>query len=402
MTLGAAAVLGWYVVRLDRRVAERLGGDGGHAHSRFFAAPFPIVAGLDVGVVQQRLDDRGYRNDRELAAPGTWRRGAGALEVRLRAFPDVDGDLPERRARLDLDGTTVRAIVDVASGTRRAHATLEPAPLDVTWNGAWERRRPVRLAEIPMHVRQAVLAAEDVRFYDHHGLDVRGIARALWVDLHAQRAAEGASTLTQQLARSFFLTPRRTLTRKLQEALLALVIERRLSKDAILELYLNEVYLGRAGATNVVGIGEAARTFFDKRAADLTVGEAATIAGIIRAPNASSPLRAPDRARRRRNAVLHRMLRAGFLDAAAEEAERRTPFAARGKAAPPVEGLYFLEQVRRDVESRLGEGALLRRRLGATARRSSRRRSSSSIRTTAPCARSSAAAISRAARSIVP
>ncbi len=363
MTLGAAAVLGWYVVRLDRRVAERLGGDGGHAHSRFFAAPFPIVAGLDVGVVQQRLDDRGYRNDRELAAPGTWRRGAGALEVRLRAFPDVDGDLPERRARLDLDGTTVRAIVDVASGTRRAHATLEPAPLDVTWNGAWERRRPVRLAEIPMHVRQAVLAAEDVRFYDHHGLDVRGIARALWVDLHAQRAAEGASTLTQQLARSFFLTPRRTLTRKLQEALLALVIERRLSKDAILELYLNEVYLGRAGATNVVGIGEAARTFFDKRAADLTVGEAATIAGIIRAPNASSPLRAPDRARRRRNAVLHRMLRAGFLDAAAEEAERRAPFAVRGKAAPPVEGLYFLEQVRRDVESRLGEGALLRRRL---------------------------------------
>ncbi len=362
-TLGAAALLAWYVVRLDRRVAERLGGGAGHAHSRFFTAPFRIVAGVDVGVVLQRLDDLGYRNDHELAVPGTWRRRAGALEVRLRAFPDVDGDLPERHARLDLDGTTVRAVVDVATGTGRTHATLEPAPLDVTWNGAWERRRPVRLAELPAHVRQAVLAAEDVRFYDHYGLDLRGIARAVWVDIHAQRAAEGASTLTQQLARNFFLTPRRTLSRKVQEALIALVIERRLSKDAILELYLNEVYLGRAGATNVVGIGEAARTFFDKRAADLTLGEAATIAGIIRAPNASSPLRSPDRARRRRNAVLHRMLRAGFLKPADEEAARRVLLQVRGKTAPPVEGLYFLEQVRRDVEARLGEGALLRRRL---------------------------------------
>jgi len=361
VTLGVAALLAWYVVRLDRRVGERLGGDAGHAHSRFFTAPFRITAGLDVGVVLQRLDDLGYRNDRELAAPGTWRRRAGALEVRLRPFPDVDGDLPERRARLDLDGTTVRAIGDVATGTPRLHATLEPAPLDVTWNGAWERRRPLRLAELPAHVRQAVLAAEDVRFYEHHGLDLHGIARALWVDLHAQRAAEGASTLTQQLARNFFLTPRRTLTRKLQEALIALVIERRLSKDAILELYLNEVYLGRAGATNVVGVGEAARTFFDKRAADLTLGEAATIAGIIRAPNANSPLRSPDRARRRRNAVLHRMVRAGFLAPADAEAARRVPLQTRATAAAPVEGLYFLEQVRRDVEARLGGGALLRR-----------------------------------------
>src|SRR5882724_6900715 len=130
-TLGVAVLLAWYAVRLDRRVGERLGGDAGHAHSRFFPAPFRITAGQDVGVVLQRLDELGYRNDRELAAPGTWRRRAGALEVWLRALPDVDSDLPESHARLDLDGTTVRAIVDVATGTGRPHATLEPAPLDV-------------------------------------------------------------------------------------------------------------------------------------------------------------------------------------------------------------------------------------------------------------------------------
>lgn len=357
-------IVTWYVVHIDRRVGERLG-VGGHAHSRFFAAPFRILPGTDLehAAVFPQLEELGYRADPKLARPGTWRRRPGGVEIRLRAFTDTSGALPERHARLDLDGTTVRTIVDVPTGTRQSQVTLEPALLDVTWNGAWERRRPVRLADVPRHVRDAVLAAEDVRFYGHHGVDLRGVARALWVNLHARRAAEGASTLTQQLAKNFFLTPRRTLRRKVQEALIALLIERRLSKDAILELYLNEVYLGRTGATSVVGVGEAARTFFGKRAADLTLAESATIAGIIRAPNANSPLRSPERARRRRNAILRRMLRAGFITAPEEEAARRAPVTVTRARATPVEGLYFLEQVRREVEARLGAGALAQRRL---------------------------------------
>jgi hypothetical protein len=133
-----AALLAWYVVRLDRRVVERLGGGAGHAHTRFFAAPFRIVPGMDLqrAGILDRLAAADYRNDQALGAPGTWRRRSGVLEIRLRAFDDVvDGPLPERRARLELAGNVVRAIVDVPTGTRRAQATVEPAPLDVAWSG---------------------------------------------------------------------------------------------------------------------------------------------------------------------------------------------------------------------------------------------------------------------------
>ena len=360
------AVGAWELVGLDREVAARLGGAATRAHTRFFAAPFRILEGMDLerGHVFDRLREVGYRDDPDLASPGTWRRRPGRLELRLPAIDDVARPLPARSVRIDLaptregDGTTVRAIVDVPTGERHGGVTLEPALLDVTWNGAWQRRRPVRLAALPRHVPQAILAAEDVRFYEHHGIDLRGVARAFWVDVQAGRLAEGASTITQQLAKNLFLTPSRTWRRKLREAALALSIERRLAKDAILELYLNEVYLGRSGAANVVGIGEAARTFFGKAASDLSLGEAATIAGIIHAPNRDSPLRYPTRAERRRDTVLHRMARAHFITHAEEAAARRAPLHVASQPAPPLEGLFFLEQVRREVEKRLGDGAL--------------------------------------------
>src|SRR5690349_4134619 len=229
---------------------------------------------LERAHVFDRLREVGYHDDPTLASPGTWRRRRGRLELRVPAIDDVARPLPERSVRIDLDGTTARAIVDVPTGERHSGVTLAPAVLDVTWNGAWQRRRPVRLAALPRHVPQAILAAEDARFYAHHGIDLQGVARALWVDVQAGRIAQGASTITQQLAKNLFLGPERTWRRKLREAVLALVIERRLAKDAILELYLNEVYLGRSGAANVVGVGEAARTFFGKEARDLTLGEA--------------------------------------------------------------------------------------------------------------------------------
>jgi penicillin-binding protein 1B len=369
IVLGLAAaglcLAGFGVVRLDREVAARLGPDAVVAHARLFAAPFRIMEGMDLegAAVFERLREVGYREDGALARPGTWRRRSGRLELRLPAFDDVVHPLPERRVRIDLAGTTVRAIVDVPSGDRHVGVTLEPALLGVTWNGGWQRRRPVRLAALPHHVTDAVLAAEDARFRQHWGIDLRGIGRALRANVEARAVVQGASTITQQLAKNVFLTPRRTLARKLQEAVLALLIERRYTKDEILGLYLNEIYLGRADATNIVGIGEAARLFFGKDASALSVGEAATIAGIIHAPNRDSPLRYPGRAERRRNLVLRRMVRSGFLARADELAARRVPLKPRSDPVPAIEGLFFLEEVRREVESRLGADALGNRRL---------------------------------------
>jgi len=360
--LGAAllVVLVAYLGYLNHRITKRLGSDPARARSRFYADRFRIVPGMDIegAALLPRLDRLGYRMDPTLSTPGTWRRLPGAIEIRLRAFRDPQGELPERRARLSLSGTRVDAIADLDRHVPRAQATLEPMRLDATWSGRWEARVPVRLADLPPHVPKAILATEDARFYQHSGVDFIGVLRAAWVDLRERRAAQGASTLTQQLAKNFFLTPERTVSRKLQEVLLAWLLEARMSKDEILEWYLNEVYLGSHGAANVIGIGEAARVFFDKDPRTLTVGEAATIAGIIRAPNANSPLRHPEHARARRSAVIDQMRENRFISEREAAAAKTEPLRVRAGSTPGAEGLFFLQEVRRRVEDRFGDGAV--------------------------------------------
>ncbi|VTR29157.1 penicillin-binding protein 1A [Actinobacillus pleuropneumoniae] len=170
-----------------------------------------------------------------------------------------------------------------------------------------QRRIPVKLAEIPQTLIDAVIATEDVRFYDHKGIDPKGIVRAIWRS--SQGDTQGASTITQQLARNFFLTPERNLERKLKEAILALEIEKVLTKDEILELYLNKIYLGYRSH----GVAAAAKTYFGKNLDQLTLGEMAIIAGLPKAPSTMNPLYSVKRAEARRNVVLGRMLEVGKI-----------------------------------------------------------------------------------------
>lgn len=148
-------------------------------------------------------------------------------------------------------------------------------------------RVPSPLAQIPKLVQQAVISIEDERFFDHMGIDLISITRALVTNILAARLVQGGSTITQQLAKNLFLSPKRTLTRKLLEVPTAFSLERHLSKDQLLELYLNEVYLGQEGAVAIHGMPEAANTLFGKKIGDLTPDEAATLAGIIKAPHIS-------------------------------------------------------------------------------------------------------------------
>ncbi len=162
----------------------------------------------------------------------------------------------------------------------------------------------------------ALIAIEDTRFYEHFGLDWRGIARAAYRNLRHARVTEGGSTLTQQLVKNVFLTEERTLLRKVNEAIIAVMLERRYSKRQILEFYANEVYLGQAGQAGIYGFGEAARYYFGKDVGRLTVGEAALLAGLVRAPNVYNPAKDPKRAKARRNVVLTRMLETRVLEKA--------------------------------------------------------------------------------------
>ncbi|HEV8663481.1 MAG TPA: PBP1A family penicillin-binding protein [Candidatus Methylomirabilis sp.] len=225
-----------------------------------------------------------------------------------------------------------------------------------------EHRVFVPLARIPRVLRDAVIATEDSRFYRHGALDWRAMARAALSNLTAGRLREGGSTITQQLAKTLFLTPERTVTRKLQEIRLAQKIEERYAKEKILELYLNAVYFGHGA----YGAEAAARTYFSKSVRALTLPEAALLAGLIRAPALYSPLLDPARAKARRDHVLERMLAEGFLKEPAAKAAAAAPV----RVAPLFKGRgtapHFVDYVRELLEERYGEAFLARGGLRVT------------------------------------
>jgi len=217
-----------------------------------------------------------------------------------------------------------------------------------------KRRIPVTLDDVPPEMVKAFIATEDSRFYEHHGVDPVGIFRATSVALFSGHATQGASTITQQLARNFFLSPERTLMRKIKEVFLAIRIEQMMSKDEILELYLNKIYLGY----RAYGVGSAAQVYFGKSVDQLTLSEMATIAGLPKAPSTFNPLYSLDRATSRRNVVLSRMLSEGYITQAQYDQARNESIDANYHA-PEIafSAPYLTELVRQDMVGRYGEKA---------------------------------------------
>jgi penicillin-binding protein 1A len=214
-----------------------------------------------------------------------------------------------------------------------------------------ERRKVVPFDMIPLHLKQAVIAVEDSRFYSHSGIDFRGIARALVVNITAGRVVQGGSTITQQLSKVLFFSPERTLIRKIKEAIVTLQIEKRYTKDQILALYLNQIYLGSGS----YGTAVAARKYMGKDVSDITLSEAALLAALPKSPGRYNPLSNPEDAVKRRNHVLDRMAEEGFITREkAEKAKEDTipthVYQPLSKTAP-----YFIQEIVQDLESRLGK-----------------------------------------------
>src|SRR2546422_1506323 len=219
-----------------------------------------------------------------------------------------------------------------------------------------ERRILVPLAQIPQSLRDAILATEDRRFYSHWGIDPIGVARAVIQNYRRGRIVEGGSTITQQLTKVLFLTPDKSLERKLKEAVLALELERRYSKDRILEMYLNQVYFGHGS----YGVEAAARTYFGKSVAELTVRESALIAGLPRAPSNYSPFERAEAAKRRREVVLRRMVDFGALK---DEEAKRLAKTELGLIPPErrrTTGQYFVDHVQQTLEAKYGPDLVLK------------------------------------------
>ena len=352
---GALAWLIWPFWRLS----GQFGTQPAQQPSRLYGAPAELSVGarLDVAGMVAKLESLGYRragpDDSPAAtAAGTFRAGKSEIVVFRRRFPPPDVAHGRDRLRLTFRGGAITGVE--IDGKPLRSATLDP-PLVASYYGPDLReRRPVDLDDLPEELVLCVLAAEDAYFLEHSGFSLVGTLRAAWVNLRAREVRQGGSTLTQQLVKNLYLSRRRTVVRKLQEVVLAVFLEMRYSKHAILQAYLNEIYWGRSGSVELMGIGAAAWAYFGKHPSQLDLGESALLAGIIPAPAALSPLVDPDEAMKRRDAVLGRLAQLEWLPVEhLEQASRRA-----------VETSHAPRTVRRSPYFAAAAAAEARRRYG--------------------------------------
>jgi penicillin-binding protein 1B len=353
LAFGAGFAAAVTAVRLDRIVTARFGGQRFRVPSRVFSAPTILYPGLDWKLVDlraafARLGFREASQTTELPT-GQYVWGRDRVRVHLPAFAHPSRPEPARDVVLRLDGRLIEEIRALPSGRELGAVLLEPEPIGAYYGPDREQRELVRLDEVPRHLIDAILAVEDQRFETHPGIDLRRIAGAMLANLRAGSIRQGGSTLTQQLVKNFFLTPERTLERKLQEAAMALIVEARYEKPEILETYLNEIYLGQRGSTAIHGVGEASRLYFGKQARELSVAESALIAAIIQSPNGISPNRNPERAVARRNLVLELMAEQGRLAPEVVDAARAEPLRLASVTPDPGDARYFLDLLRRQL-----------------------------------------------------
>ena len=319
--------------------------------SRLYSRPLLLEAGIEpvrLGL-RAHLEAAGFRAaPTSNVAPGEFYECEGQWWIGWRPFPrtPVAVEAAEGPAEVRLVVDPAGRVVELRDDKwrRLERIRIEPVPLASVYGEPPRDQEPVRLHQLPAHLIDAVLAVEDIRFFEHSGLDARRVVGASLANLRAWRLVEGGSTLTQQLARSLYLSRERAFGRKLREARLALALERRHSKPEILEAYLNEVYLGQRGAVRIHGVGAAAHHYFGKDAAALSLAESAVLAGLLRGPSLYSPHRHPERALARRHLALTRMVRAGFLSTSEAEAADAAPLGVLPPSAPVV-APYFVDSL---------------------------------------------------------
>lgn len=334
------------------------------------ALSFTVGRPMPSDYLKRHLDLRAYRRvSPPITKPDTYALLPTGLDVFTRGIRDADDPLGVRGpehfkvaiahdrivAVQRLGGFGGFPLADTSTAPR-----LEPVPVATFADDGDVRRNWVPLANVPQAMRDAVVASEDRRFYHHLGIDLRSTMRALMTNAKARGVRQGASTITQQLARGLFLSNERNWFRKIREVFLALGLERLLSKDEILEMYLNSVYWGQEGAGGVAGVGEAARRYFDTPVETLDLGQAALLVGIIPAPNLFSPFRNPRIAKLKRDLVLHDMLEMGMIDRETFERERRRPIEVTAGKPKPGRFPSYTSYVREYLRPKLPNSALER------------------------------------------
>ncbi len=331
------AVLATYVGVITHRIDNRIAQLRSSQASTFygFYPPFEVGQQLSSSEISTLLQSQGLlpRNNAESLIPGEFHlrlNSTGAeLSISRGPFSGAGHALPQTQAKLTLEGPpenlVVRAIVDTNTGESLTQWEVPPKKVASYFAGRLRTQNAVPLSEMPVSMRTAAIAIEDVRFLEHVGVSLRSTVRALYRDVLARKFVEGGSTITQQLMKNLFFSNEKAVSRKLKELIFALITEARHSKEAILEAYLNEVYMGQWGPHEIHGISEGAQYYFNRPVTRLSLAQSATLAAIVQAPNAHDPRRHPDKCLARRNLVLKKMMDAEFILPDEYEVAREEP-----------------------------------------------------------------------------
>jgi penicillin-binding protein 1B len=372
--LTAGGVLSYYYFRYTRLIDAGLRGDIFVRSSGIYAAPTRIWTGSPIKEADliAQLKRIGYQDQ----AGADKRRGVftprgAVLEIHPGSDAMSDGTRPfhDLRVSFGKNGDGIQGITDLSSREGVKDAVLEPELISSVLNAERQKRKIIDYKDLPANLVQAIVAIEDRQFFEHYGINWRGIIRALVRDYQTGAMREGGSSITQQLVKNFFLTPEKTPKRKLAEAYISVLLEQRLSKEQIMAMYCNQIYLGQRGGFSINGFGEAARAYFDKDVSHLTLPEAAMLAGIIRSPNRYSPWTHPDRAQERRNLVLDKLVEAGQITRdAADKAEAAPLGVVKSGGMDVSDAPYFIDYLTRQIEQQYDDraGALRSLRIYST------------------------------------
>ena len=346
-------VLAGYVAWLDMQVTSQFAGKRWSLPARVYARPLELYAGQTLTAEQfaAELNALNYRPVRSVQQAGQYSRNRNIFHVITRPFSFWDGEEASKSLRVTFSGSTVSALGNRESGRPESLARLDPVLVGSFYPAHNEDRVLLQLDNVPVSLTDALIAIEDRGFYRHLGVAPSAIARAMWVNLRAGGVVQGGSTLTQQLVKNFFLTSERSLVRKINEAIMSVLLELHYEKDEILEAYLNEVYLGQDGQRAVHGFGLASYFYFERPLVELRVDQYALLVGLVKGPSYYNPWKHPQRARARRNLVLDVMAELELVTA--EEAARaKTQQLGVGSTGRKAINTFpaFLDLVRRQLQ----------------------------------------------------
>ena len=351
LSLVGLVVLAGFAVYLDAIVQEKFSGKRWTVPAKVYARPLELFVGLKLAKDDflKELDALGYRRESASNGPGSASVAGSTVELNTRGFQFYEGAEPARLIKVRFSGDYVAGLSQ-GSGANLAVARLEPLLIGGLYPAHHEDRILIKLDQAPPYLVDTLVAVEDREFFNHWGVSLKSIARAIWVNTTAGQLRQGGSTLTQQLVKNFYLTNERSITRKATEAMMAVLLEMHYDKREILEAYLNEVFLGQDGQRAVHGFGLASQYFFSQPLSELKLHQVALLVGMVKGPSQFNPRRNPERALERRNLVLDLLAEQGVVTAEEAAAAKAKPLGVtpRGSMA---DSSYpaFLDLVKRQL-----------------------------------------------------